>query len=59
MIHLFQTLHKTESMVSLCFQSLISFVNNDNLPGLQNFLETKQLQIDDRDEVLIIIFLIT
>uniref|UniRef100_A0AAR5PQA6 KAP NTPase domain-containing protein n=1 Tax=Dendroctonus ponderosae TaxID=77166 RepID=A0AAR5PQA6_DENPD len=45
-----QTLHKTESMVSLCFQSLVSFVNSDNLPGLQSFLETKQLQIDDKDE---------
>ncbi|ERL90464.1 hypothetical protein D910_07813 [Dendroctonus ponderosae] len=37
-------------MVSLCFQSLVSFVNSDNLPGLQSFLETKQLQIDDKDE---------
>ncbi|CAG9772825.1 unnamed protein product [Ceutorhynchus assimilis] len=45
-----QTLHKTESMVSLCFQSLISFVNNDNLPGLQSYLENKQIQIDDKDE---------
>ncbi|CAH1134842.1 unnamed protein product [Ceutorhynchus assimilis] len=45
-----ETLHKTESMVSLCFQSLISFVNNDNLPGLQSYLENKQIQIDDKDE---------
>ncbi|KAL1500913.1 hypothetical protein ABEB36_006332 [Hypothenemus hampei] len=45
-----QTLHKSESMASLCFQTIISYVNTDNLPGLQSFLETKQLQIDDRDE---------
>ncbi|XP_030768252.1 kinase D-interacting substrate of 220 kDa B isoform X3 [Sitophilus oryzae] len=45
-----ETLHKSESMVSVCFQSLISFVNNDNLPGLQSFLENKQFQIDDKDE---------
>ncbi|XP_050303117.1 kinase D-interacting substrate of 220 kDa B isoform X3 [Anthonomus grandis grandis] len=45
-----ETLHKTDSMVSLCFQSLTAFVNNDNLQGLQSFLETKQVQIDDRDE---------
>ncbi|XP_066149832.1 kinase D-interacting substrate of 220 kDa B [Euwallacea fornicatus] len=48
--HSHNTLHKTESMVSLCFQSLISYVNSDNLQGLQSFLESKQVQIDDRDE---------
>ncbi|XP_076265241.1 ankyrin repeat-rich membrane spanning isoform X2 [Rhynchophorus ferrugineus] len=48
--HSHNTLHKTDSMVSVCFQSLLGFVNNDNLSGLQSFLETKQIQIDDRDE---------
>lgn len=46
-----QTLNRTDSMVSLCFRSLAGFVNDDNLPGLQSFLESKQVQVDDRDEV--------
>lgn len=47
----FQTLNRTESMVSLCFRSLTGFVLDDNLQGLQAFLENKQVQVDDRDEV--------
>lgn len=38
-------------MVSLCFRSLSGFVQDDNLQGLQAFLENKQVQVDDRDEV--------
>lgn len=49
--HLFQTLNRTDSMVSLCFRNLASYVNDDNLPGLQSFLENKEVQVDDRDEV--------
>ncbi|KAB0794943.1 hypothetical protein PPYR_11782 [Photinus pyralis] len=45
-----QTLHQSESMVSLCFRSLAGYVNEDNLQGLQSFLENKQVQVDDRDE---------
>ncbi|XP_018570623.1 kinase D-interacting substrate of 220 kDa B isoform X3 [Anoplophora glabripennis] len=37
-------------MVSLCFRSLTDYINNDNLQGLQSFLENKQVQIDDKDE---------
>lgn len=48
---LLQTLNRSESMVSLCFRSLTSFVLDDNLPGLQAFLENKQVQVDDKDEV--------
>ncbi|KAJ8959994.1 hypothetical protein NQ318_009429 [Aromia moschata] len=33
------------------FRSLIGFINDDNLQGLQSFLESKQVQVDDRDEV--------
>ncbi|KAJ8928238.1 hypothetical protein NQ314_019188 [Rhamnusium bicolor] len=44
------TLHQTDSMVSLCFQSLTGFINDDNLQGLQSFFENKQVQIDDKDE---------
>lgn len=38
-------------MVSLCFRSLAGYINDDNLQGLQSFLENKQIQVDDRDEV--------
>nr|XP_023022551.1 kinase D-interacting substrate of 220 kDa-like [Leptinotarsa decemlineata] len=45
-----QTLHRTDSMVSLCYRSLTGFINDDNLQGLQSFLENKQVQVDDKDE---------
>ncbi|CAH1969286.1 unnamed protein product [Acanthoscelides obtectus] len=45
-----ETLQRTESMVSLCYRSIIGFVNDDNLQGLQSFLENKQVQVDDKDE---------
>ncbi|CAG9821942.1 unnamed protein product [Phaedon cochleariae] len=45
-----QTLHRSESMVSLCFKSLTNFINDDNIQGLQSFLENKQVQVDDKDE---------
>lgn len=38
-------------MVSLCFRSLANYINGNDLEGLQSFLESKQVQIDDRDEV--------
>ncbi|TGZ46633.1 Uncharacterized protein DBV15_04030 [Temnothorax longispinosus] len=44
------TLHRTDSMVSLCYRSLASYITDDNLVGLQNFLENKRVQVDDRDE---------
>ncbi|XP_076230105.1 ankyrin repeat-rich membrane spanning isoform X1 [Nomia melanderi] len=44
------TLHRTDSMVSLCYRSLASYITDDNLAGLQNFLENKRVQVDDRDE---------
>ncbi|XP_061940332.1 kinase D-interacting substrate of 220 kDa isoform X3 [Apis cerana] len=48
--HFHETLHRTDSMVSLCYRSLASYITDDNLAGLQNFLENKRVQIDDRDE---------
>ncbi|XP_047348706.1 kinase D-interacting substrate of 220 kDa isoform X3 [Vespa velutina] len=45
-----RTLHRTDSMVSLCYRSLASYITDDNLAGLQNFLENKRAQVDDRDE---------
>ncbi|OXU24596.1 hypothetical protein TSAR_000048 [Trichomalopsis sarcophagae] len=44
------TLHRTDSMVSLCYRTLANYVSDDNLAGLQNFLENKRVQVDDRDE---------
>lgn len=38
-------------MVSLCYRSLASYITDDNLVGLQSFLENKRVQVDDRDEV--------
>ncbi|CAH1112571.1 unnamed protein product [Psylliodes chrysocephalus] len=37
-------------MVSLCFRSLNDFIQDDNLRGLQTFLESRQAQVDDKDE---------
>ncbi|CAB0040958.1 unnamed protein product [Trichogramma brassicae] len=44
------TLHRTDSMVSLCYRNLVTFIGEDNLSGLQHFLENKRTQVDDRDE---------
>ncbi|XP_058810678.1 kinase D-interacting substrate of 220 kDa B-like [Phymastichus coffea] len=48
--HSHTTLHRTDSMVSLCYRTLANYVSDDNLAGLQNFLENKRVQVDDRDE---------
>ncbi|XP_011877239.1 PREDICTED: kinase D-interacting substrate of 220 kDa isoform X3 [Vollenhovia emeryi] len=45
-----QTLHRTDSMVSLCYRSLAGYITDDNLAGLQSFLENKRVPVDDRDE---------
>ncbi|KAK7871770.1 hypothetical protein R5R35_014036 [Gryllus longicercus] len=44
------TLPRSDSMVSLCVRTLVNYVTDDNLIGLQNFLENKRVQVDDRDE---------
>ncbi|XP_046594965.1 kinase D-interacting substrate of 220 kDa B isoform X6 [Neodiprion lecontei] len=48
--HSHTTLHRSDSMVSLCYRSIVNFITDDNLLGLQNFLENKRVQVDDRDE---------
>ncbi|XP_034949569.1 kinase D-interacting substrate of 220 kDa B isoform X2 [Chelonus insularis] len=45
-----QTLHRTDSMVSLCYRSLANFITEDNFSAFQSFLENKRIPIDDRDE---------
>ncbi|KAH0569139.1 kinase D-interacting substrate of 220 kDa B isoform X2 [Cotesia glomerata] len=44
------TLHRSDSMVSLCYRPLATYITEDNISALQNFLENKRVPIDDRDE---------
>ena len=37
-------------MVSLSFRTLESYINEENLVGLQTFLATRSVVIDDKDE---------
>lgn len=37
-------------MGSLGHRTLISFIDNEDLGGLKNFLDARQAQVDDRDE---------
>ncbi|XP_044007245.1 kinase D-interacting substrate of 220 kDa B isoform X2 [Aphidius gifuensis] len=48
--HSQMTLQGTDSMVSLCYRPLATYIIEDNLSGLQSFLENKRVTIDDRDE---------
>ncbi|XP_042204947.1 kinase D-interacting substrate of 220 kDa B-like isoform X3 [Homarus americanus] len=41
---------QSDQMVSLSFKSLESYISEDNLTGLQTFLATRTVVIDDRDE---------
>ncbi|XP_057327504.1 kinase D-interacting substrate of 220 kDa B isoform X4 [Microplitis mediator] len=47
---LHETLHRSDSMVSLCYRPLATYITEDNLIALRNFLENKRVPIDDRDE---------
>ncbi|CAH2251056.1 jg11798 [Pararge aegeria aegeria] len=54
-----ESLHRSESMVSLaCFKTLSQLVNNDG-NELQNYLSTnRNINIDDRDEVKVVALLL-
>ncbi|XP_071550191.1 uncharacterized protein Arms isoform X4 [Panulirus ornatus] len=41
---------RSDQMVSLSFKSLESYISEDNLTGLQAFLASRSVVIDDRDE---------
>ncbi|XP_068222822.1 kinase D-interacting substrate of 220 kDa B-like isoform X3 [Palaemon carinicauda] len=41
---------RSDQMVSLSFKSLESYISEDNLPGLQSFLASRSVVIDDKDE---------
>ncbi|KAI5733867.1 hypothetical protein M8J76_017093 [Diaphorina citri] len=44
------TLPRSDSMVSLCYRTLQSYIAEDNLDSLQTFLENKRTVADDRDD---------
>lgn len=48
---LFQNLHTSDSMVSLCYRALHNYISENNLEGLQGFLENRRVLVDDRDDV--------
>ncbi|XP_037785034.1 kinase D-interacting substrate of 220 kDa B-like isoform X1 [Penaeus monodon] len=41
---------RSDQMVSLSFKSLESYISEDNLTGLQSFLASRSVVIDDKDE---------
>lgn len=45
-----QGLNRVESMGSLGHRTLLNFIENEDLGGLKNFLDSRQTQVDDRDE---------
>ncbi|VVC44300.1 Hypothetical protein CINCED_3A012526 [Cinara cedri] len=45
-----QNLHTSDSMVSLCYRALHNYISENNLEGLQGFLENRRVLVDDRDD---------
>ncbi|XP_014244027.1 kinase D-interacting substrate of 220 kDa B isoform X2 [Cimex lectularius] len=45
-----KTLNRTDSMVSLCHRAFITFISEDDVQGLLNYLDNKKINIDDKDE---------
>lgn len=45
-----QGLNRVESMGSLGHRTLLTYIENEDLGGLRNFLDSRQIQVDDRDE---------
>ncbi|CAB0009215.1 unnamed protein product, partial [Nesidiocoris tenuis] len=44
------TLNRSESMVSLSHKTLTTFIAEDDVQGLQTYLENKKVSVDDKDE---------
>lgn len=38
-------------MGSLGHRALLQYIESNDLPGLKTFLDTRHIQVDDRDEV--------
>ncbi|RZF42902.1 hypothetical protein LSTR_LSTR003618 [Laodelphax striatellus] len=45
-----KTLNRSDSMVSLCYRALFNYIQDDNIIGLQTYLDNKRVLVDDRDE---------
>lgn len=45
-----QGLNRVESMGSLGHRTLVNFIEGEDLGGLKNFVDSRQTQVDDRDE---------
>lgn len=45
-----QGLNRVDSMGSLGHRTLLSYIDNEDLGGLKNFLDSRQTHVDDRDE---------
>ncbi|XP_050529319.1 kinase D-interacting substrate of 220 kDa B-like [Daktulosphaira vitifoliae] len=43
-------LHPSDSMVSLCYRALHNYISENNLEGLQGFLDNRRVLVDDRDD---------
>lgn len=46
-----QGLNRCESMGSIGHRTLLQFLDAEDLNGLRAYLESRQSQVDDRDEV--------
>lgn len=44
-------------MGSLGHRALLQYIESNDLPGLKTFLDTRHIQVDDRDEVSLRFFL--
>jgi hypothetical protein len=45
-----QGLNRVDSMGSLGHRTLLTYIENEDLGGLKNFLDSRQTTVDDRDE---------
>uniref|UniRef100_A0A146L198 Kinase D-interacting substrate n=1 Tax=Lygus hesperus TaxID=30085 RepID=A0A146L198_LYGHE len=45
-----QTLNRSESMVSISHKTLTTYIAEDDVQGLQAYLENKKVAVDDKDE---------
>lgn len=47
---IFQGLNRVESMGTLGHRALLQFLDVGDIQGLKNYLDNRQLQVDDRDD---------
>ena len=44
-------LYASDSMLSVTNKALVTYIQEDNFAGFQNFLDGRRQAVDDRDEV--------